>query len=386
MRSAPYRSGPATALTVVTLFATFGCAQVVPEAADPPQPSTAETQLDAYRPGMNLRQTFDSLSQKPHRARVELLKDNVAAWTARWRLLAGARDSIDVDYFIFSQDVFGLAFIGHLLKKAHEGVRVRIQLDAQGMRMAVQPYGLDCWAYVAASENVSLRIHRSLSRRMLEALATLEPTLATASDHDKMLVVDRRASVIGGRNIEAKYFADHDDLEHAFYDLDVVLRSRALGATFTTVFEATYESERVTAIEGDAGAAERCPAALRLAYQAVDDWLDDRPTDPAMSREMESLQLPWAAELRRFPSLKGAGARATPLEQVSATTRVPAAAGAARRRLHRQPRQWLWPRHPRIQASLDWFSLRSLSVLHGAGPTGALGFVSFVRFVVKSAQ
>jgi hypothetical protein len=66
---------------------------------------------------MNLRQTFDSLSATAHRARIELLNENVEAWVARWRVVANAKSTIDIDYFIFSQDIFGPLSLGIWSKK-----------------------------------------------------------------------------------------------------------------------------------------------------------------------------------------------------------------------------------------------------------------------------
>src|SRR4030095_4377458 len=78
-RSTRHTSAATIAVSAVTVLPTVGCAHVAPESADPPHPSTAETQLDPYRPGMNLRETFDSLSQKPHQARIGLFRDQVGA-------------------------------------------------------------------------------------------------------------------------------------------------------------------------------------------------------------------------------------------------------------------------------------------------------------------
>jgi phosphatidylserine/phosphatidylglycerophosphate/cardiolipin synthase-like enzyme len=251
-----------------------------------------------------------------------LLDDNLAAWTERWRLIDEARESVDVDYFIFSQDVFGMAFLGHLLDKALHGVRVRMLLDAQGLTMSKQSLDTDCLGFAAAAENVSIRIHRSFGRRLLEALLRLDLVVAAASDHDKLIVVDRRAVVVGGRNIEAKYFAHPDDLPEAFHDLDAVLEGPAIAETVTSVFETTFESERASPMNGRATDANPCAAASRLAYEAMDAWLDGQPLDAATQREIEEHEMPWIAELNRFPLLKGAGLQGRQRKRISAEARI----------------------------------------------------------------
>src|SRR5688572_19061057 len=254
---------------------------------------------------MDLRETFESLSASPaHRADVELLDDNVAAWVARWRAVGAARERIDVDYFIFSQDVFGMAFLGHLLQKAREGVRVRVLLDAQGLRMSQQSYGLDCLGVLGTVPGASLRIHRSMGRRLLDAAVWLDPLAASASDHDKIIVVDGARSVVGGRNIEARYFAHPDDLVEAFHDVDVLIDGEAVARVLTQIFETTWDSDRVYTAEVAAETAT-CDAALRLAYEAMDAWLEARPF-PAQA---EGPRVPWVAELQRLPRLRGSAAR-----------------------------------------------------------------------------
>ena len=99
--------------------------------------------------GATLRDVFETFPQGGGTSsRVELLKSNTEAWAARWRLLAEARESLDVSYFILNQDVFGYSFLGHLLHKAREGVRMRILLDALGTRMSLNVSGNDYTASV----------------------------------------------------------------------------------------------------------------------------------------------------------------------------------------------------------------------------------------------
>lgn len=289
----------------------MGCVRLLPQWSAARDGRSPATEPGGSRGEMDLRRTFTSLSaEPPHPARAELLDDNVEAWVARWRLLAAARESVDVDYFIFSQDLFGMAFLGHLLHRAEDGVRVRMLLDAQGLRMSQQPYDLDCLGVLARTPNASVRIHRALGRRLLEAAVWLDPLIATASDHDKIIVVDGRHSLLGGRNIETKYFADPRDLAEAFHDVDVLLDGEPIGKVLTGVFETTYGSDRVAPV-GDAPLeTPRCEMALRLAYETMDAWLAGRsfPRDPGHPR------VPWVAELQRLPRLRGAGARGAPEE------------------------------------------------------------------------
>src|SRR5262245_34803717 len=90
-------------LVVAGLLLALSCVRLLPRwSAAPETPSPAAEPGDGSA-GSDLRSTFESLSAAPvHPARAELLDDNVAAWASRWRTLARARETIDVDYFIFS--------------------------------------------------------------------------------------------------------------------------------------------------------------------------------------------------------------------------------------------------------------------------------------------
>ncbi|MGE5856216.1 MAG: hypothetical protein ACM34C_06575, partial [Syntrophaceae bacterium] len=98
---------------------------------------------DRYEPplpfpeGASLRDVFETIPLKSGPdSRIELLGGNSEAWAARWRLVAEARESLDVSYFILHEDIFGLSFLGHLLHKAREGVRMRVLLDGLGTRLS----------------------------------------------------------------------------------------------------------------------------------------------------------------------------------------------------------------------------------------------------------
>jgi phosphatidylserine/phosphatidylglycerophosphate/cardiolipin synthase-like enzyme len=309
-------------------LATGGCGRL--DDAEIAREESPAARLGAYHRGMDLHATFDSLSRGPaQRARVELLDDNARAWTARWRLVAGAHETIDVDYFIFSQDAFGTALLGHLIAKAREGVSVRVLLDAQGLRMSQQPDRQDCLGLLAATPNASVRIHRAMERRLMEAVARLDPIVAAASDHDKIIVVDRRASIVGGRNIEAKYFAHPDDLPDAFHDVDAAIESPEVARTLTAVFDTTWDSERAAPIARQVEDAERCAAGTRLAHVAMDAWMHDRPLTPDARAAIEEQGFAWWDELRRYPRLSAPAAVRSVRAEVRVVDSLPRAGSAA---------------------------------------------------------
>jgi cardiolipin synthase C len=241
---------------------------------------------------------------------VRALLNNTDAWTERWRLLAEASDNIDMNYFILTQDVFGMAVLGHLLHKAEQGVQVRLLLDTVGRGMGLGPDREDCLPALVGVPRVDIRVYRPLRQRVLDAVRKVNPLAALASNHDKILVIDGDRGLIGGRNIEARYFAHPDDLPEAFYDIDLTLEAPAGAAALTAAFERIYLDEQIDVVE-PAPPAERlrCLMEMRRVYQLMDDWLAPRPI---ATQVMANTPVPeviddrWLAELARFPRLRGA--------------------------------------------------------------------------------
>jgi cardiolipin synthase C len=273
--------------------------------------------LAPWTAGASLRETFESFpSTGDETAEVRLVRGNTEAWLERWRLLASARHSIDLSYFILHQDVFGMAFLGHLLERARSGVRIRLLLDAQGTRMSWTPVGNDVLDELVATGNVEIRNYRPLPRRALEALLTLTPTAAIASDHDKIIVVDGRESLIGGRNIGVEYFVERDVKRGAFSDADVVIRSRAAAEILTRAFEAEYARPDTSETAGELSNVQSRSEMLLGVFHLMDDWLRGRPGTPNDSVAT------WRNELTPNRRLRGGLARAVRNPTMRAELRI----------------------------------------------------------------
>lgn len=154
--------------------------------------------LEPWSPGMSLEQTFDTFPAPPGPPpRLRVLDENHAAWVERWRLLASARDRIDAASFIVRDDVFGMSFLGHLLERSRAGVRVRLLVDAHGTKMARSVFTEDYLDELAGA-GIAVRVYRPLPSRIAQAVVWLDPVAAIASEHDKLLLVDRQRSLVGG--------------------------------------------------------------------------------------------------------------------------------------------------------------------------------------------
>lgn len=104
-----------------------------------------------------------------------------------------AQTSIDLEQYIFVNDRIGFQFIEVLIKKAREGVRVRVILDMVGS-IALYVSGLD--QYVR-EKGVEIVYFNPISLWRLGHIAS-----HFFRDHRKILIVDESVGFIGGVGIE----------------------------------------------------------------------------------------------------------------------------------------------------------------------------------------
>lgn len=259
-------------------------------------------ELGPWSPDMDLEATFRTFpAPGGPPPGVRLLEDNELAWVERWRLLASARERIDAASFIVRDDVFGLSFLGHLLERSQGGVAVRLLVDAHGTKMARNLFTEDYLDEVAGA-GIDVRVYRPLPQRIATAVLTLDWAAAIASEHDKLILVDRKLALLGGRNVGAEYFADLALAPTAFHDVDVLVEGVATCRALERAFDAEHECAATKPVEVEVVNLSSQHDELLGAYRAMDAWLRGAPQDAA-----DEAAAPWLAVLARdHPGLRGA--------------------------------------------------------------------------------
>ncbi|MEM9018367.1 MAG: phospholipase D-like domain-containing protein, partial [Verrucomicrobiota bacterium] len=139
----------------------------------------------------------------------------------QWRLalVDHARQSIDVQYYLWNIDEAGLLLLSRLLDAADRGVRVRMLID--DLLFPGEEHRL---AALCHHPNVEIRIYNPQFVRGSGLASKLE-VLSRFSElnrrmHNKAFLVDGQMAIMGGRNIGNEYFG----LKQAynFVDLDVM--------------------------------------------------------------------------------------------------------------------------------------------------------------------
>ncbi len=148
----------------------------------------------------------------------ETLDSNEAALKWRLALVDSAQHSIDLQYYLWYQHDSGTLLMQRLLHAAERGVRVRLLLDD------VHTSGRDSeFAALHAHPNIQVRLFNPFRGRELLGrgfdFAQRAERLHQRM-HNKLMVADNRAVIVGGRNIGDEYFGFSDSFN--FRDLDLL--------------------------------------------------------------------------------------------------------------------------------------------------------------------
>jgi putative cardiolipin synthase len=172
-------------------------------------PDTGDTRL-----GRKI--SIEEAAHPPGESGFHLLGNGMDAFGARAVLARVAERSIDVQYYLYHDDLVGRLLTWQLLQAADRGVRVRLLVDDMDLA------GRDPGAVALGSHpNVEVRIFNPFSRKTGRTSQFLTRYgSVTRRMHNKSFTVDGQATILGGRNIGNEYFEADPDLE--FADLDVI--------------------------------------------------------------------------------------------------------------------------------------------------------------------
>ena len=183
-----------------------------------------------------------STPQAP-RHRVILLDAGQDSLLARVHLIRAARRSIDLQTFHFERDDSGRVVLDELRAAALRGVKVRLLMDQ--LNGLADP---DLQARLAGfHRNFELRLYNPVfDQAQVGPLEFAGGVIFRFRDlnrrmHNKLMVVDERVAVIGGRNIQDEYFDGKDDYNYRDRDL---LGAGPATAAMRTNFEAFWNDER----------------------------------------------------------------------------------------------------------------------------------------------
>jgi len=254
------------ALGFVVLFLTLGCTTLPKDRKQPALDSAIASQPDG-----GFAATEAVLGERHGPGSGFLLLDrNQDALHWRLLLIDQARHSIDLQYYLWYTDASAGLLTSRLIDAADRGVRVRLIID--DFMTIGRETGL---ALLDEHPNIDLRLfnvweQRDALARGLEYLEDIE-RLDTRM-HNKLLIADNQATIIGGRNIGDHYFGLAED--YNFHDLDV-LGVGPVARQASGIFDQFWNSDWV--VSASALDDETSDAAMRKAHQNLREKLAQAP-------------------------------------------------------------------------------------------------------------
>jgi putative cardiolipin synthase len=202
---------------LVVALALQGCAQPPQRADSSNSANSPVSQAFVDTADTALGRSAGQMAQAhPGKSGVIALPYGMDAYAARARLADVAERSLDVQYYIWHNDVSGNLLLDALRRAADRGVRVRLLLDDNNTG--------DLQAQLKALSghpNLEVRLFNPYRLRGLRALDFLfDFGRLNRRMHNKSFTADNQVTVVGGRNVGDEYFDVAAELE--FLDLDVM--------------------------------------------------------------------------------------------------------------------------------------------------------------------
>jgi putative cardiolipin synthase len=176
-------------------------------------------------PGFFIEETSDTklgkrlapkIKAHPGKSGFYALADGESAFAARVALIKDAEKSLDVQYYIWHDDLTGKVLHNLLLKAADRGVRVRLLLDD------LDTAGKDQMLHIIdAHPNIEIRLYNPFANRSKRFGDYVGDTSRINHRmHIKTITADNQATIFGGRNIGDEYFDATEEV--GFSDLDAL--------------------------------------------------------------------------------------------------------------------------------------------------------------------
>lgn len=144
------------------------------------------------------------------------LQDPFMGMAARIHLIHQAEQQLDLQYYIWENDVIGQYILVELLKAAERGVKIRLLIDDQnGTQLD------DLLIRLVQHPNIQIRIFNPYKYRKFRVLDYLfRFKKINQRMHNKLMIADGSIAITGGRNISSEYFDASQNFQ--FIDMDVL--------------------------------------------------------------------------------------------------------------------------------------------------------------------
>lgn len=194
------------------------------------QEISAETK--AVFEGTGFRQGFPGVD------RAAILETNESAWEERMRLLGQARERIVLSTFDMRVGESTKDILAVILNRADAGVQVRILVD--GFSGAIRMEGRELFYALSSHPNVEIRIYNPIKPWL--------PWTLQGRMHDKYVIVDDTAYILGGRNTFDYFIGNYTD-KNVSQDREILIYNTKPGSPESSLGELESYFESVWNLE-----------------------------------------------------------------------------------------------------------------------------------------
>lgn len=136
------------------------------------------------------------------------------ALIARLASATVADKSIDLQYYIWHNDLTGQMLIYKILQAADRGVRIRALLD--DLNIGQYQQGLRTLDF---HPNIEIRMANPFASRHSKIFDAMRFKTLNRRMHNKVFIVDNQTAIFGGRNIGDEYFSASGEMNFGDFDL-----------------------------------------------------------------------------------------------------------------------------------------------------------------------
>ncbi len=238
------------------------------------------------------RELATVIAQHPGLSGFHALSEGMDAFAARLRLVTAAEKTLDVQYYIWHDDLTGRVLYKLLLDAADRGVRVRLLLDD------LDTAGKEEFLHlIDAHPNVEIRLFNPFANRGMRVGDFLtDIRRVNRRMHNKSLTADNQATVFGGRNIGDEYFDATEDL--GFSDMDVLAVGPVVGEV-SQAFDLYWNSQWVYPLSVFGKDDSLDEGQLQAFRQQVDTY-SEKAKGSAYANALRSLELAHMESVNEF--------------------------------------------------------------------------------------
>jgi len=207
------------------------------------------------------------------------MEDAFSSIASRIHLIRNAKNTLELQYYIWNNDFIGHLMFAELLRAADRGVKIKLLIDDQNGTQ------LDPTLKVLSLHpNFEIKIFNPYKYRHLRALDYFfRMKYVNQRMHNKLIIADGVMAVTGGRNISREYFDASQEFQ--FTDMDILFSGKAVeqaNQVFAEFWlhELSYSSQQLLGF----GTVDQL-IALRKEYDLIEN--SRNPTEERISQSQE---------------------------------------------------------------------------------------------------